>query len=279
LRELRGATVLVTGAASGIGRETAAKFAGEGAIVLLVDVDEAGLDELRAQLERRGSECRTYLTDVSKADQVDALASLVLHDLGAPDVLVNNAGVFVWGDFVDTTLEDWEWLIGVNLWGPINTMRAFLPGMIERGSGHVVNVASGGGLVTLPALAGYCATKFALVGLSEAMYQELYDRGVMVTTVCPGSTRTPIIHNTRVRGLDADKLENVIYPVANRYPAEKVAARIVHAVKHERVLVVLTFNIWFMWIVKRISPALQRRMIRPLAQLFYTRLRTPSSGS
>jgi NAD(P)-dependent dehydrogenase (short-subunit alcohol dehydrogenase family) len=271
--EIRGKTVLVTGAASGIGRETALAFARESAVLLLADIDAGGMAEVRQEVERIGAACRTYVADVSSAESVSEMAKSITSEFGGLDVLVNNAGVFVWGDFIDTTIEDWQWLMGVNLWGPIHTMRAFLPGMIERGGGHLVNVASGGGLVTLPALSGYCATKFALVGLSEALWQEVRDRGISVTTVCPGSTRTPIINNIRVRGLDRDKLTRVIFPVANRYPADRVGAAIVDAVKRDRAFVVLSANIKFMWWVKRLSPSLHRVMIRPFARLFYSRMR------
>lgn len=273
MKELVGKTVLVTGAASGIGRETALAFAREGAVLLLADIDSPGLDEVSRTLACMGAVSRKFVMDVADVNEVERVASLVRGEFGALDVLVNNAGVFVWADFADTTLEDWEWLLGVNLWGPINTLKAFLPGMIEKKSGHVVNVASAGGLVTLPALSAYCTSKFAVVGLTEALGQEVREHGIAVTTICPGSTKTPIIKNIRVRGLDREKLEKKVFPLANRYPAEKAAARIVEAVKRERPFVLMTATMRMLYLVKRISPALYRGMMRPFTRLFYSRLR------
>lgn len=271
MKELGGKTVLVTGAASGIGRQTALAFAGEGSILLLADIDE--LEQAAREVRGIGAECRTYALDVSSREQVERVAAQVVSEFGGLDVLVNNAGVFVWADFLDTTLEDWEWMTGVNLWGAVYTMRAFLPGMIARGRGHIVNIASGGGLVTLPCLSAYSATKFALVGLSETLQHEVRGHNIVVTTICPGSTKTPIIKNIRVRGLDREKLENVVFPMVNRCPASKAAAIIVDAVKRDRRLVVITAQMKAMVYIKRISPALYRAMVRPFTRLFYSRMR------
>ncbi len=271
MRELRGKTALVTGAASGIGREIALALAREGAVVLLADI--ADLGEVAAQVGAVGAECRTYALDVSDREQVDALAASVLEEFGAPDLLVNNAGVFVWADFVDTALEDWEWTLGVNLWGPVHTMRAFLPRMIERRSGHIVNVASGGGLVTIPCLSAYSASKFALVGLGETVQHEVERFNIVLTTVCPGSTKTPIIGHIRVRGLDRRRLEKFVFPLANRFSAEKTAALVVEAVKKDRRLVVTTAQMKAMVFAKRVSPSLYRAMVRPFARFFYRALK------
>ena len=273
MKELKGKTVLVTGAASGIGRETALAFAREGSMMLLADIDRGGLEETTALARRIGAWVWTSLTDVSKKDQVDAMARDVMEEFGRLDVLVNNAGVFVWADFVDTTYEDWQWITGVNLWGPVHTIMAFLPGMMARRNGHIVNIASGGGLVTLPCLSAYSATKFALVGLSETLQHEMRGQNIVVTTICPGSTRTPIIKNIRVRGLDREKLEKVVFPIANRYSASKTAHIIVDAVKRDRPLVVITAQMKAMVYIKRISPALYRAMVRPFAGFFYARMR------
>lgn len=275
MKNLKLSTVLVTGAASGIGRETALAFGRRGAVLLLADVDEQGLREVSRALDGVGAVSERYLVDVSSFEEVERLSRAVREQFGVPDVLVNNAGVFIWADFADTTLEDWEWLLGVNLWGPINMLNAFLPGMIERKSGHIVNVASAGGLVTLPALSAYCTSKFALVGLTEALYQEVRGQGIAVTTICPGSTRTPIIRNIRVRGLDREKLEKKVFPVANRYPASMAAARIVDAVERERPFVLMTATMWALFLLKRISPAIYRGMTRVFTVLFYRGLRRP----
>lgn len=263
--------MLVTGAASGIGRQAALAFAREGSILLLADINE--LEQVAREVRGLGAQCKTYALDVSSLEQAQRVAEQVTSEFGGLDVLVNNAGVFVWADFLDTTIEDWEWTMGVNLWGPIYTMRAFLPGMIERRGGHIVNIASGGGLATLPCLSSYCATKFALVGLSETIQHEVADHNIVVTTICPGSTRTPIIDHIQVRGLDRKKLEKFVFPLANRFSAERTGMIIVDAVKRDRHLVVTTAQMKAMVYIRRISPALYRAMMRPFARFFYARFR------
>ena len=191
MRDLRGKKVLVTGAASGIGRELALALAAERAVVLLADIDKVGLTETSRLLERESAEQRSYIVDVSDREQVADMATNIEDELSGIDVLINNAGVFVWADIADTTLEDWDWMMGVNLWGPIHTINAFLPGMLRRGSGHIVNVASLGGLVTMPTVGAYSTTKFGLVGLTETLQHELKPHNIAVTLVCPGISAPP----------------------------------------------------------------------------------------
>jgi len=271
--DLRGKSVLITGAASGMGRALALAFAREGAVVLPADVDEPALGETSGLLEDLGVRNRPYAVDVSDREQVFAVAAKVREEFGGPDVLVNNAGVFVWEDFVDTTLADWEWLMGVNLWGPILTIKAFLPGMMERKSGHIVNIASLGGLVTMPTLSAYSATKFGLVGLTETLQHELGPHGISVTLVCPGNIRTPIADHIKVRGYDREKLIRMSYGVMPRMAADKAAAIILRAVKKRRSLVILTPSAHFMYLVKRLSPDLYRVMLgKPMLKI-YERMR------
>ena len=220
-----------------------------------------------------GAESRSFSVDVSDREQVEGLAAEVETEFGGLDMLINNAGVFVWADFADTTPEDWEWLMGVNLWGPVFTIKAFLPGMMGRGSGHIVNVASLGGLVTMPTLSGYSTTKFGLVGLTETLQHELEPHGIAVTLVCPGNIRTPIVDHIRVRGYDREKLTKMSYGVIPRMCPERAAAIILEAVRRKRSLVVLTPSAHLMWYVKRLSPALYRVALgRPMHKV-YERMR------
>lgn len=259
--ELQGKRVLITGAASGIGRSTAIAFAGEGCRLILVDIDQPGLDSIEAELCSPDVDCQSYVVDVSSHKQVREMASAIESDLGGVDVLVNVAGVAVIGDMVDTTVEDWEWVIGVNLWGPINTISALLPGMIERKNGHILNVASLGGLVSHGLLLAYCTTKFGLVGLSEALYQQVREHNVHVTAFCPGIIRTPIAEHTKLRGYSSDKVSRWI-KILMKSPvtmsADRTGDLIVLAVKKKRPLVVTTVLGKFMAALHRLSPGLVR---------------------
>lgn len=273
MQDLRGKKVLVTGAASGIGRELALAFAAEEATLLLADIDETGLEETARMLDGMKVHCRSYVVDISDRRQVGDMATKVREEFGGLDVLVNNAGVFVWADVADTTLEDWDWIVGVNLWGPIHTINAFLPGMIERKGGNIVNVASLGGLVTMPTVGAYSATKFGLVGLTETLQHELRPHGIAVTLVCPGNIRTPIIDHVKVRGYDREKLAKLSYGIMPRMAADKAAAIILKGVKRGRAMVVLTPSAHIMWYIKRLSPALYRTVLGSPMQKVYERLR------
>jgi NAD(P)-dependent dehydrogenase (short-subunit alcohol dehydrogenase family) len=272
MKELRGKKVLVTGAASGIGRETALAFAREGSTLLLSDIDEGGLEETAGEIRSMGGECRTYITDVTDWGQVSDMAEQVVREFGGLDILCNVAGVFIWADFTDTSLEDWEWILSVNLWGPIHTIKAFLPRMIEKKIGHIVNVASAGGLYAQFSVGAYCASKFALVGMGEALLQEVKEHNISVTTFCPGSTKTPIFNHIRVSGLDREKLRKV-FNIMNRMPAGKTADLIVRAVKRDRPLVVTTLPSRLLYFMNKISPALVRIQNRPLRKFFNTAMR------
>ena len=273
MQDLQGKKVLVTGAASGIGRELSLAFAAEKAVVLLVDIDETGLEETSGMLARMKADSSSYVVDVSDRQQVGDMAAKVREEFGSLDVLVNNAGVFVWADIADTTLEDWDWMVGVNLWGPIHTINAFLPGMIERKGGHIVNVASLGGLVTMPTVGAYSTTKFGLVGLTETLQHELKPHNIAVTLVCPGNIRTPIIDHIKVRGYDREKLTKLSYGVMPRMAADKAAAIILRGVKRDRAMVVLTPSAHLMWYIKRLSPRFYRVLLGDPMQKVYERMR------
>jgi NAD(P)-dependent dehydrogenase (short-subunit alcohol dehydrogenase family) len=273
MKDLKGKTALITGAASGIGRELALTFGDEGAIVLIADIDAAGLEETSGMLGRRGIENRRYVVDVSEGDQVSAMAEEVEGEFGGLDVLVNNAGVFVWADFADTTRKDWERLMGVNLWGAILTINAFLPGMISEKSGHIVNVSSLGGLVTMPTLSAYSTTKFGLVGLTETLRHELEPHCIAVTLVCPGNIDTPIINHIVVRGYDREKLTRVSYGLLPRMKPGKAAAIILRGIKKGKAMIILTPSAHCMYLLKRLSPNLYHIMLGRLMRRIYERMR------
>jgi NAD(P)-dependent dehydrogenase (short-subunit alcohol dehydrogenase family) len=263
--DLTGKTALVTGAASGIGRETALAFARAGADLVVCDVNERGLDEVAGTIRGLGRTVLSRRVDVSKADDVHALADAVHAERPAVDILMNNAGVAVAGKFLDTPLEDWEWLLSINLWGVIYGCHYFVPAMIRRGQGgHVVNVASAAGYLATSQLSAYATTKFAVVGLSEALRDELVPHRIPVTTVCPGLINTPITTSTRIRGVDATAARKALVDMYQRrnYGPERVATNILKAIARKRPVAPISPEAWVMYYLKRFAPRFTARVNR-----------------
>lgn len=261
-----GKTVLVTGAASGIGRETAFAFAERGARLELADLDAQGLERTALLCRKLGAEAETRVVDVSSEDAMRGFAADVHARVPAVDVLVNNAGVGVAGSFVGTEPAVVRWALGINVMGVVHGCHFFLPRMIERGTGgHVVNVASAAGLAAPRRMSVYAATKFAVVGLSEALRAELRDHEISVSTICPGVIDTPITRNTRLAGdLEgrADFTERVTKLYKKRgYGPERVAAAIVDAVERRRGLTPVSPEAWVMYYGKRLLPGLTARLL------------------
>ncbi|HVN50139.1 MAG TPA: SDR family NAD(P)-dependent oxidoreductase, partial [Acidimicrobiales bacterium] len=163
--ELHGKVAVVTGAASGIGRGLAQRFAAEGMRLALADIEAQPLEAVGRELRAGGTDVLTVVTDVSDGAQVDALGEAVVDRFGGVDLVCNNAGVGGGGMMRDLTTADWQWVLGVNLWGVIHGMRVFLPKLVAQGSGHIVNTASLAGLVAAPFMGPYNASKFAVVAI------------------------------------------------------------------------------------------------------------------
>lgn len=202
MKELQGKVAVVTGAGSGLGRAMAERFGREGMRLLLADIDPTAMYEVADVLDSAGVEVQTLATDVSKQAQVGALADLAYDRFGAVHLLCNNAGVAVVGTVWERSLADWQWALGVNLWGVIHGVRAFVPRMLAQGGeAHIVNTASIAGLLCPPLSGPYVATKHAVVGLSECLYHDLNLRGapIGVSVLCPGFVKTRIVESERVR--------------------------------------------------------------------------------
>ena len=259
MKHLNGRQTLITGAAGGIGASLALEFASEGCNLILVDLDPGGLERVAREVEAKGVAVEWHVVDVTDRGRLDELASE-----RCPDVLVNCAGIGIMAEIENTTPEEWHRIIGVNLLGPINCVAAFLPGMKLNGRGHIVNIASAAGLSALPTLGAYSTTKFGLVGYSETLAAECAPHRINVTTVCPGTTVTPILDSDK-KGFDAaraDRSLRLLKPLVFTTP-EKLARAIVTSVKKDRRFMTHTWLFRFLYYLKRVSPAtvywLQRR--------------------
>ena len=255
MKDLKGRVAVVTGGASGIGRAMAERFAAEGMKVVLADIEEGALARAESEMLAAGATVASKRTDVSQGEDVEALARFTVDTFGAVHVLCNNAGVGVGGNSWQQTEADWEWVLGVNLWGVIHGIRAFVPIMLEQGDEcHVVNTASGAGLHTRPWLAMYCASKHAVVALSECLHHELSLTGskVKVSVLCPAVVNTRIGESERNRpdvlrnaadagvpGQQMQAMEQAFRALlATGLPPEQVAGAVVDAIKAERFYII-----------------------------------------
>lgn len=260
VRTLSGKAVLVTGAGSGIGKATALACARRGGRLFVCDLDDSGLEATAAEIRGLGGCVTARRVDVADREAMHAFADAVHGEVEAADLLINNAGVGLGGGFLHTSLDDWNWILSINLLGVVHGCHCFIPKMVARGrGGHVVNLASAAGYVASAALAAYATTKFAVVGLSEALRDELVPHGIGVTAVCPGLINTPITRSAPMRGPDdtPETRQRLIDIYQRRnYSAERVADGILRAVQRNRALAPITPEAWLMYYLKRLSPGL-----------------------
>jgi len=218
MKELTGKVAVVTGAASGIGRAMAERFASEGMKVVLADVEEGALAKAEGDMKAVGSDVVAVATDVGNAGDLEALAKKTIEAFGAVHVLCNNAGVGpVTGATWELTEADWQWVLGVNLLGVINGVRAFVPIMLEQdGDCHIVNTASVAGLISAPYFATYDVAKHGVVTLSESLYLELAAVGskVRVSVLCPAWVKTDLMDGARNRPEELRNDEETMAPQA-----------------------------------------------------------------
>ena len=221
MKLLQGKVAVITGAASGIGRALAERCVQEGMRVVLADVEKQALEQTSRELAAQGAEVLAVQTDVSQATEVERLAQKAFETYPAVHLLFNNAGVGAGKSAWESTLADWEWVLGVNLYGVIHGIRSFVPRMLESGSeGYIVNTASMAGLTSSPGLSVYMASKHAVVSLTETLYHELTLRGasIGVSVLCPGFVKTRIQDAERNRPA---RLQNA--PDEHASPVQKVS--------------------------------------------------------
>ena len=202
MKHFKNKVAVITGAGSGIGRAIADRCVQEGMKVVLADIEQQALDRAEQELKSIGAGVMAVRTDVSSADSVEALAQKAVHAFGGVHLLFNNAGVGAGSTVWDCTLADWQWVMGVNLWGVVHGIRAFMPLMLAQDTEcHIVNTASVAGLLPYHSSAPYQVTKHAVVALSENLYFSLAQRNakIKVSVLCPGWVKTRILESERNR--------------------------------------------------------------------------------
>ncbi len=268
-RNVQGKLALVTGAGAGIGRATAIELARQGAeTVVIVDRDLTAAQDTAAAVREAGAGAAAYQADVSDEAAINALAAQVNSDHGVVDILVNNAGIGMAGRFLETTSENWDNILGVNLRGVLNGSRAFATQMVDRGQGGtIINVSSAAAFLPSKSMIAYGTTKAAVLAFSESLRADLADDGITVTAVCPGFVNTNIAKNTVYAGMTSDQQESardkadVAYRRRN-YTPEATAKAIVKAVKTGPPVLPIAVESRVGYALRRISPSLIRLLAR-----------------
>lgn len=255
-QHFKGKKILITGAGSGIGKATSLTLAGLDATLILTDLNPEAVEQTATEARSRGANgADTHIVDVADWDDMQAMAAKVHRKHGALDILINNAGVGLAGDFLSTTIEDWQWVLGINLMGVVHGCKLFAPAMVAKGHGHIVNLASAAGYYAAPDMSAYSASKHAVLGLSESLRAELASQGVGVSAICPGVINTGIVASSRMRGAAGDAQDSIVAFYRKRnYGPELVADAIVSAIRHNRAVVPVSPEAWVMYGAKRFAP-------------------------
>lgn len=261
------ARVVVTGAGSGLGRAFCAVLAKRGSRIVASDIDLGAAQTTVAQLTQ--GDAHAARCDVAKLDEVQALAGHADRLLGGIDLLINNAGVAVAGDVSEIPLEDWQWLLGVNLWGVIHGCHVFVPRFLNQGSGHILNVASAAGLLCMPHMGPYNVSKAGVIALSETLRGELAPSGIGVTVLCPTFFPTNIVRASRLTDEPARAFIQAVMDKA-KVTAEDVARAALDGVDAGSLYVLPQADGRWLWRLKRLMPrsfhSLARRAVASQAR-------------
>lgn len=262
--EIAGRKVLITGAASGIGKAAALAMAGRGARLYITDIDSPGLEQTRSEIAEAGGEvCLSKPLDVSDYEAVRKLADEIHAEYGPLDILANVAGVALFSQVEDMTHDQWERIVNVNLWGPYHAIECFVPAMVQAGrGGHVLSVSSTAGIIGLPWHVAYAGTKHALVGSSEVLRYDLRKHGIGVSVILPGAVNTGLV-NTVVINADEDACEKGRRLFSRHAIApEKVADLIIRAIERNKYMVITSMDIKLLYLLKRIFPPMYDLVLR-----------------
>ena len=240
MKDFNGKVCVITGAGSGIGRGLALELARRGARLALSDIRAETVAETVAQCKSLGAEAADYVFDVSSCEAVEAHAAEVSERFGTVNLVVNNAGVALAKDVIDTPIEDYEWIMGINFWGVVYGSKAFLPALIASGEGHIVNISSVFGIFSVPGQSGYNAAKFAVRGFTEALRQEMLVAGLPVGVSCvhPGGIRTNIARDARTDQGTPQEMDDAFKRIARTSPA-KAALTILRGVERDQAKILI----------------------------------------
>jgi 2-hydroxycyclohexanecarboxyl-CoA dehydrogenase len=253
--ELNGALTLVTGAGSGIGRATAHALAREGARVVSVDIALDRAEKTAAECGEIGQPAWALACDVASFEDVEALGRRVFDEHGIPDVVVNNAGVGISGPLTEMTIDDWRWIRSINLDGVVHGCRVFGPPMLRRGTGHVVNTASGFAYIMHADEPAYVTTKAAVLALSRCLQADWSRHGVGVSAICPGVVNTAIVAATRFAGEDPERRRRDAQRLFRRgHKPETVADAVIDAIRRNRLVVPVGWEAKLGWGLQRALP-------------------------
>ncbi|MBN1615594.1 MAG: SDR family oxidoreductase [Deltaproteobacteria bacterium] len=251
--------IIITGAASGIGRALSEELAHRGARLVMVDRNGKLLKEAAEAIAKAGGKAWIRELDVRDYAAVHRLVAEVLSGHGRLDYLFNNAGIGVLGEARDVDYDDWRRVIDTDLYGVVNGVAAAYPAMVRQGFGHIVNTSSLAGLIPIPGEISYTASKYAVVGLSNALRIEGEDLGVKVSVVCPGLIDTPILRTSKMLKVDPERAAKELpKPIS----PERCARIILRGVEKNRAMILVTGLARFAWILQRISPAIAASLLK-----------------
>jgi NAD(P)-dependent dehydrogenase (short-subunit alcohol dehydrogenase family) len=257
--DFRNRLVVITGGSRGLGLVLARQLADEGAALVICARDDDELAVAEEELRDRAPFVAGYACDLGQRDEIESLFARIRREVGSVDVLINNAGIIQVGPLETMTLEDFEQAMAVHFWAPLLCMEHVLPDMRRRGEGRIVNISSIGGQIGLPHLAPYCASKFALNGLSQSMRAELVKNGVYLTTVCPGLMRTGSARNALFKG--QHRAEYAWFSISGAIPpfsmgAERAARQIISACRYGRAKITLSVPARLAVVANTLAPEL-----------------------